>query len=217
MKILALEFSSDQRSVAIAEEENGTVQILASASETGGRSTRAFALIQKVLTEAKLERDALAGIAVGIGPGSYTGIRAAIAVAQGWQLATGLPCFAISSIAALALIAQQTGIYGEVAIVVDAQRGDFYVASYEISNTRLNIKEELRIVPAPEISARASHGEKIIGPDAQSFSGGQVLLPSAESIARLAFGTSPTPAEMLEPIYLRETSFIKAPPPRMVS
>jgi tRNA threonylcarbamoyladenosine biosynthesis protein TsaB len=80
MTILALEFSSPQRSVAIARDGI----LLAEASEFGGRNTTAFGMIEKILAEAKIEREEIEVIAVGLGPGSYTGIRAAIALAQGW-------------------------------------------------------------------------------------------------------------------------------------
>ncbi len=216
MKILALEFSSDERSVALAEQSHGGIQILASASETGGRSTRAFALIERVLSEAKLEREAIEGLALGIGPGSYTGIRAAISVIQGWQLATNLKSFAVSSVTGLAAQAHARGLLGPVAIVVDAQRGEFYVASYSLSGEGFLETEPLKLVSRAEVQARSDRGELILGPDAGSFAGGQVLVPQAEFIARLAFATAPVPGEELEPIYLRETSFVKAPPPRII-
>ena len=47
-------------------------------------------------------REAIEAIAVGLGPGSYTGIRAAIALAQGWQLAREVKTLGVSSVAAMA-------------------------------------------------------------------------------------------------------------------
>ena len=83
MTILALEFSSSQRSVAL--RRGGDKHSLTEAVETGGRATNALAMIQQVLSQAGIEREQIDLLAVGLGPGSYTGIRAAIAVAQGWQ------------------------------------------------------------------------------------------------------------------------------------
>ena len=83
MTILALEFSSSQRSVAVARDG----QVLAEAATAGGREMNAFSLIERVLAEARLGRDQIDCLAVGLGPGSYTGIRVALAIAQGWQLA----------------------------------------------------------------------------------------------------------------------------------
>ena len=148
MKILALEFSSEQRSVAVVE--NGTV--LGEARERAGKHTQAFALIEAALKEARIEREQVDCIAVGLGPGSYMGTRIAIAIAQGWQLARSIKVAGISSAAALA---RQ-------------------------------------------------------GKEASGF-------PEARTIATLAGEQQCfVSADQLEPIYLRETSFVKAPPPRTI-
>jgi tRNA threonylcarbamoyladenosine biosynthesis protein TsaB len=47
-------------------------------------------MIEKVLAGAKVEREQIEVMAVGLGPGSYTGVRVAISLAQGWQLARGV-------------------------------------------------------------------------------------------------------------------------------
>jgi hypothetical protein len=70
MKILALEFSSSQRSVAIAGAHANCEAV-----ETGGRGTGGLRIIEEVLGDAKLEREQIECLAVGLGPGSYTGIR----------------------------------------------------------------------------------------------------------------------------------------------
>ena len=92
MTILALEFSSGQRSVAVVRRHAGDASFAVSeAVETGaGGTTRAFAMIQSALREAQLEREQIEVLAVGLGPGSYTGIRVALSIAQGWQLAGGV-------------------------------------------------------------------------------------------------------------------------------
>src|ERR1700733_5021068 len=125
MTILALEFSSPQRSVAVARDGN----VFSEAVETGGHGTNAFGMIEKVLSEAKIERDEIEVIAAGLGPGSYTGIRAAIAIAQGWQLAREIKLLGISSVEAIAAQAQVDKKFGRVSVVVDAQRGEFYLAT----------------------------------------------------------------------------------------
>src|SRR5471032_3024317 len=102
MTILALEFSSPQRSVAIARD--GIV--LSEAGETGGRNTAAFGMIEKVLAESKIRREQIDVLCIGLGPGSYTGIRSAISIAQGWQLAREIKLTGISSVEAVAAQAQ---------------------------------------------------------------------------------------------------------------
>lgn len=203
MTILALEFSSARRSVALACGET----ILAEAAvQTDARGTDAFALIEKVLAEAKISRQEIEVIAVGIGPGSYTGIRVAIAVAQGWQLATGLKLLGVSSADAIAAQAQTEQIFGRVNVVIDAQRGEFYLSAWDISATKRREISPLKIVSGAEKTARENTGEICVGPEAA-----RQIFPSAAMLARLADGRNDFVAgEKLEPIYLRETTFIKA-------
>jgi tRNA threonylcarbamoyladenosine biosynthesis protein TsaB len=211
MTILALEFSSRQRSVAVAH--GGFV--VGEAIEAGERHTAAFAMIEKVLARANLEREQVEAIAVGLGPGSYTGIRAAIALAQGWQLARGTKTIGVSSVAAMAAQAQTEKIFGRVSVIVDAQREEFYIATYEIAETTYMEIEPLKILPRSEVQLRATKGEILIGPEAAKFSsGGRAIFPHAKAVAELAAKAKNfLPGEKLEPIYLREINFVKAGPP----
>jgi tRNA threonylcarbamoyladenosine biosynthesis protein TsaB len=216
MTILALEFSSSQRSVALARDG----RVLAETSEAGGRETHAFGMIEKVLASAKIGRAEVECLAVGLGPGSYTGIRVALSIAQGWQLATGVKLLGIGSVECLVAKAQAEKIFGRVNVVIDAQRGEFYLATFEISADSLKETGPLEIVSAAEIETHATVGEILIGPEVTSrFSSGQNWFPQAATLAKLAVQrTDFVAGEKLEPIYLRETNFVKAPPARtMVS
>ena len=215
MTILALEFSSLQRSVAVARD--GCV--LAETSEAGGRETHAFRMIEKVLAAANLGRAEIECLAVGLGPGSYTGIRVALAIAQGWQLATGIKLLGIGSVECLAAQAQAEKIFGCVNVVVDAQRGEFYLATYEISAAGVQEVAPLKIVAAAEIALRAGAGEILTGPEVtQWFPAGINLFPQAAMLATLAARrTDFVAGERLEPVYLRETNFVKAPPGRLLA
>jgi tRNA threonylcarbamoyl adenosine modification protein YeaZ len=202
MTILAFEFSSARRSVALARD--GIV--LSEASESGGyRVTNAFGLTEKVLADAKILREEIEVIAVGIGPGSYTGIRAAIAIAQGWQLARGIKLLGVSSAECLAAQAQVAKVFGRVNVVIDAQRGEFYRAGWEISELEREEISPLKIMAAAEIEALKLAGKICVGPDAEN-----ILFPSAAMVARLAAArTDFVAGEKLEPVYLRETAFVK--------
>ena len=205
MTILAFEFSSARRSVALARD--GVV--LAEAVETGGyRVTNAFGLTEKVLANAMVLREEIEAVAVGLGPGSYTGVRAAIALAQGWQLARGIKLLGISSAECLAAQAQAQKIFGRVNVVIDAQRGEFYLAGWEISEPERKVVSPLKIVPAAEIAALTSAGQISVGPEQE-----RLLFPDAATVARLAAArTDFLAGEKMEPIYLRETAFLKAAP-----
>src|SRR6185369_14354153 len=98
MTTLGLEFSSEQRSVAVARDG----AILGSAMAAGGRETRAFAMIEDALEQARVHREEVECLAVGLGPGSYTGIRIAISIAQGWQFARRIKLLGVSSVECLA-------------------------------------------------------------------------------------------------------------------
>jgi tRNA threonylcarbamoyladenosine biosynthesis protein TsaB len=210
MTILALEFSSARRSVALAQPSG---DVLAEAVETDRRrGTNALGLIQTVLAAARLSRQAIDVVAVGLGPGSYTGIRAAIAVAQGWQLARGTKLLGIRSPESLAVQAQAEKRFGCVHFVMDAQRGEFYLTTWEISGAEGRELSPLKIISAAELAARQAAGETIAGPGTE-----RPLFPTAVALAALAQHRSDyVAAETMEPVYLRETSFVKAPHGRTI-
>ena len=218
MKVLALEFSSPQRSVAVVQPA-GALSAPSSCEvvETGERATHAFTLIEAALREAKLEREQIECLAIGVGPGSYTGIRAAIAVAQGWQLAREVKILAVSSVECLAAQARDEGLTGAIAVVIDAQRNEFYLAQYDLSAVGCREVQPLQIASRAQVQALES-SRVLVGPELSKwFPGGRTMFPAAAMLGRLALGRSDfLPAERLEPIYLRETAFVKAPPARVL-
>jgi tRNA threonylcarbamoyladenosine biosynthesis protein TsaB len=223
MTILAFEFSSPQRSAAVLRA--GGAATAAEAIASGESATNPLGLIEQALAEAKVEREQIEVIAVGLGPGSYTGIRTALAIAQGWQVAStprsstatkdgrGMKLLGVSSADCLAAQAQAEGIRGRVTVVLDAQRNEFYLATYETTAAGWNRIEPLRILTAAEVQSRAGAREILIGPEATRwFPGGRTVFPRAATLARIAVGRKDFVAgEKLEPIYLREAKFTKAP------
>ena len=214
MKILAIEFSSERRSVAVVAD--GFVR--ARAEETGGRNARAFSLIERALAEASLPRESIDCLAVGLGHGSYAGIRAAIALAQGWQLARGVRLLGLSTVDCLAAQAHADGWRGRVTILLDAQRNEFYLAAYDLDSEGPRNVELLRLANLEQARDATRTGEVIGSPELlKLFPHGRVLHPDAATLGRLAEGrTDFTAGERLEPIYLREVNFVKAPPPRVL-
>jgi len=215
MKILALELSSEIRTVAVLDAATGRS---ATATEARARHTRVFALIQSALQESGIKREEVDCLAVGIGPGSYTGIRMAISVVQGWHAALGTKLVAISSVDCLAAGAQADGRHGETDFIIDAQRNEFYLATYDISATGWRESASLRLVPAAQMAARLRAGRQVCGPDAaRAFPGAHDCFPNAAILAKIAATrTDFLRPEQLEPIYLRPVSFVKAPPPRKI-
>ena len=230
MTILALEFSSARRSAAVLDltEDSASPPSpgagtrtpqrpparTAEAIETGEGGTKAFGLIEEALAGAGLAREQIEVIVVGLGPGSYTGIRVALSIGQGWQLARGVKLLGVSSADCLAAQAQAEKIFGRVNVVIDAQRNEFYLASYEISSRDWKETRPLRIMSLAQLDPQASNDEIWVGPEVTRwFPKGSRLFPSAATLGRLAVGRRDfVSGDKLAPLYLRETNFIKAPP-----
>jgi tRNA threonylcarbamoyladenosine biosynthesis protein TsaB len=85
-------------------------------------------MIESLLAEAGLARKQLDGIAVGRGPGAFTGVRLAIAVAQGLALALDIPIVPVSSLAALAHDAPDAG--AAILAIIDARMGEVYAGAF---------------------------------------------------------------------------------------
>ena len=258
MNILALEFSSEQRSAAVVQTRPGGLsQVVGSTTTAAARTVQALSLIDQALRQANARRDQVEGIVVGLGPGSYTGIRVAIAVAQAWQLARGVALWGVSSADGIAAQARHAGCYGTLHVVIDAQRNEFYHAVYEVSAVTTVELSPLRLARRDEIERLAANGALVVGPEAERrLPAGRVVFPHAAVLVELLVrglergppaGRQPNPSESavpearaagltggeqiptgpaafqegggvsgekLEPIYLRETSFVKAPPSR---
>jgi tRNA threonylcarbamoyl adenosine modification protein YeaZ len=215
MKILALEFSTQRRSAAvIASREERRPEPIGVAAETIPRSIPALCLVEQALGQAQLEREQIDCVAIGLGPGSYAGIRSAIALGQGWQLARPIKLLGISSAECLAAQAQKQKLPGRISIVIDAQRDEFYLAIYEIGREDYREVESLHLADRSEVEGHVSAGEVVLGPEiTKHFPTGYALFPDAVTLGEIALErTNFVSGEQLEPIYLRETSFVKARP-----
>ena len=218
MTYLALEFSSLQRSVAVLRIGSaGALVTESEAIESGVTATRALGLSEEALKQAQVEREQVECVVVGLGPGSYTGVRAAIAVAQGWQLARTVKVLGVSTAEVLAAQAHDSGVRGRVKVVIDAHRNEFYLAEYEIDDGGYHEVAGLQLLTLQQAQSLPPP-VKLIGPEATKwFPLASNLYPSASMLARLARKrTDYISAERLEPIYLRETTFVKAPAPRVI-
>lgn len=211
MKILALEFSAQERSVAVAEKSG---DVLALVRERDFRGVTGMTLVDRALQEAGSTPAEISKIAVGLGPGSYTGIRSSIAIAQGWQLGREVQLLGISSALCLAHEAQSLGLRGKFSIIIDAQRREVYWTTFEISDEEVREMDSLQIIPLSQIPKE----HPVIGPDSSKLAtGARDLSPLASTLALLALTVGKSvPGEELEPIYLRQTTFVKAPSPRHI-
>ena len=126
MNILALETSTNACSVAVM-----TAAGIYELHEIAPRqhTERLFTLIERVLVEAGITRSALDLIAFGHGPGAFTGVRVAAAVAQGMALARDLPLAPVSTLAALAAGGARLHGARQVVAALDARRDEVYLAA----------------------------------------------------------------------------------------
>src|SRR5207249_7042118 len=95
---------------------------------------------------------------------------------------------------------------------------ELYFAAYEIETSGWRETQRLRLASMDEARARVEGGETVVGPEvAKWFASGLPLFPDAAILGQLAARRNDfLSGEKLEPIYLRETAFIKAPPPRVI-
>jgi tRNA threonylcarbamoyladenosine biosynthesis protein TsaB len=144
MKLLAIDCSTERMSVALAQGERRWTH------EGGGGAQASAALIPAImglLDEAQLTLKELDAIAFGQGPGAFTGLRTACAVAQGLALGAKLRLLPIDSLLMLAHAALSSNPqFFRVLSVLDARMGQVYAAAYEHG------PEGWRCLQAPSLS-----------------------------------------------------------------
>lgn len=126
MRILALDTSTAACSVAVLDGDAVRAELTLEVPRA--HSTRLMPLVQQAIEESGLKRSDLELIAVGVGPGSFTGLRIGIATAKGLALGLGIPAVGVSSLKAIAL---GTGAQlGLVVPMLDAKRERLFTAAY---------------------------------------------------------------------------------------
>lgn len=170
-------------------------------------------MIEQALSQAGVRREEINVIVVGLGPGSYTGIRMSIALAQGWQLARPLELKGVTSADAMVHQAWLIGLRDQVTVAIDAQRGDYYVGGYAIREDGFKSTEALNIAPRAALAERIAAGAKVLIPESTPLAGSTSLFPTASDLAALVAGKhGVSVTSTLEPVYLRPISFVKAAP-----
>jgi tRNA threonylcarbamoyladenosine biosynthesis protein TsaB len=216
MRILALEAATEACSVALLAGD----QLLVRTSESGkGSAPRILMMAEELLAEAQFSLSMLDGVAASIGPGSFTGVRIGVAVAQGLAFGAGLKVVPVTTLEALALEVLSAPDVRAVACL-DARMGEVYWGCYAADALRGVIGCGPARVGPPDSVALGPPGPyvgigrgfsaypKLAGMLGIEMSPAQRLaLPSAAQIARLGAvrfaGGSLDPADLV-PLYIRD-------------
>lgn len=160
MLILGIDTSGRQGSVALLQTQNGEGQdetkllTLELAPLSGGQSSEVLVpAIAALLARHGVEKRSLTLIAVASGPGSFTGLRVAIATVKGLAEALAIPVVPVSVLEAILLAA---GAEGRTVAAIDAQRGEVFFGESATVNEPPAVGEPNPAVPAPIIAETVS-------------------------------------------------------------
>lgn len=171
-----------------------------------------------LLAQAGLAKVDLQAIAVGVGPGAFTGVRLAVSLAQGMALALGIPLVPVSTLAA---IAQAQDHDGPIAVVMDARMGECYAGFYQkrhgiavaLAPERLLAPENLVLPSGGDWIGAGSGFSAYAARLPAAFSAAMIridaeALPQPEALLQLGeYGVHAglsLPPERIEPTYLRD-------------
>lgn len=218
MKILALDTSSQRGSVAIFEGNtsfDARLKGYASYEAYNEHAERLLGLLDLVYEQAGMGKNEVDRVAVGVGPGSFTGVRVALAVAQGLMVGLGVEGVGIGSLRVIA-----AGLGSEDhrtrLVVRDARRDEYFVAAYSAAG------EEL---VAPYTIQQKGASDYLLSKYENTFSNGYVVVgtalnglpcaeteqtrePDARAAGLLAFGLDPE-VDVVQPHYVRGPNVVR--------
>lgn len=213
--ILALDTATPRVSVALHDGAAGGEVLAERRSEQSMKHGELLApLVAEVLEQAGVERDRITSVAVGAGPGPFTGLRVGLVTARTLGHVLGVPVRAVCTLDVLAVEAVDTGaVAGEFLVATDARRKEVYVARYT-DGVRVEGPEVLKPAAAASDLPVVGEGARLY-PDAFPHPVGPSL-PSAGWLARVVADRR---AELLppEPLYLRRPDAATPGTPKPVS
>ncbi len=219
MKLLAIETSTEACSVALSV--NGEVR---ERHEIAPRRHTELVLpwADELLANAGISKSQLDAIAVGRGPGAFTGVRLAVALVQGMALALELPVVPVSTLAALAMRAPQDP-KAHILAAIDARMGELYLGVFQRANDGLVTAMGKEWMATPLLASLPEGEDGFLGVgsgfgaeqgELARTLGDRLLhidatqLPHAADIARLGAAAlargEMIAADQLEPAYLRD-------------
>lgn len=212
MRILALDTSTHLCSAALCDGE----QVWSERVREPRRHTELLLpMVDRLFSAAGFAPPELDVVAFGRGPGSFTGLRIALGVAQGLAFACDKPMVGVSSLAAMAQIAAESGRGSRFACALDARMGEVYWARYVLGDdglVQLHGSEQLLApgqVEPPDAGQWLALGN---GWQVQGMPVAAALDPDCEPDARMMLklaerewrAGAAVSAERAAPAYLRE-------------
>ena len=218
MKVLAIDTSTNICSLAV--NIDGHTAAEDATPVKAGHSGTLLPNIDKLLCRCEIAAKDIDMIAVGLGPGSFTGIRIGLATAKG--LATALQCrltgFCTLDIMAFAAIPAQTPVMP----LIDARKGEVFCAVYDSNGSRraepVNIKPQAAAELIKEPTLLLGNGLEPYGQTIIEAAGDRAILapqaiwaPRAAILAQMAVSTENQPDfNTIQPIYVRPSDAILA-------
>lgn len=225
MSILAIDTASQVSSVAVLSEERVAAEVSMQGALT--HSETLMPHIETALRMARLKKEELGGVAVSIGPGSFTGLRIGLAAAKMTAYALDIPLVGVPTLEALAYHHMCEGV--RLVPMMDAQKGNVYAAEFAWRTpdgsevpVLWNVRP-LGILPRMEVIASLAGTEQpvlLLGDAMQEWSGrslpaGVRLAPiharmpraacvGLAGLARLGRGETDDPMS-IAPLYLRRS------------
>jgi tRNA threonylcarbamoyladenosine biosynthesis protein TsaB len=216
MKLLAIETSSEACSVAL-DTGHGVIERYALTPR--GHADRLLPWVEEVMKEGGLALKELDAIAFSRGPGSFTSLRIGISVVQGLAWGAGLDVVPVSSLAATAQVAAQSGVRHAV-VAMDARMREVFTASFSLDEAGIMVLQgDETVCPPSSIQWPQGDGWHAVGngferyPELVSLASKAVathveLWPRATAVLRLAEHslkrTGGLPASAAQPVYLRD-------------
>ena len=217
MNLLALDTCTENCSAALLIDNK-----LFAVSEITqrGHSERILGMLDQLFKQAGCQISDIEALVFGRGPGSFTGVRVGVAVAQGIAFAQDLPVVPVSTLAAIAQAAWQQHGVTRISVAIDARMGEVYHADFVIEQG-LAVAISAEQVTAPEAVKPLDDGDwfgagtgwaeyqqkltanfagQLSGVDATILPGAEAMLPLAQAL--LDQGEQ-LPAHQALPVYLR--------------
>ncbi|MGK2923246.1 MAG: tRNA (adenosine(37)-N6)-threonylcarbamoyltransferase complex dimerization subunit type 1 TsaB [Methyloceanibacter sp.] len=215
MNLLALDTSMGACSAAVLRTGAPARRLYVLQAEMArGHAEALMPMVEEVLAEAEIDARDLDLIAATVGPGSFTGVRIAIAAARGLALVTKAKLYGTDSLTVMARAARLAGLEpkGPFAVAVDARRDMLYLGLYDETGSKL--EGPLLIAPGDAagllpatLRVAVGNGAQILC-DAAATRGRKLetelpsLQPSAAALAEIALESGET-SETVRPLYLR--------------